>query len=172
MTKPKPFFICKNCNKPFYPDNPRGLRPRTEKYCSLPCAFWHRVTIGNTESCWPWNGSCHFWGYGEFRHKKKLYRAHVVAYALSFGWAKKSVLHKCDNPSCCNPAHLYEGTQADNMKDCAIRNRVANRKLTPAQVIEIRNNPNHISQEKLAETYRVSQTVISNIAIGKTWKYV
>ena len=79
-----------------------------------------------------WEGSCLIWqgktdrdGYGVIKNGRRQIRASRMAYALSHGAdpGKLLVCHKCDNPACCSPAHVYAGTSADNMRDCLERGR-------------------------------------------------
>ncbi len=87
-----------------------------------------------------------------------------------------NVLHGCDNPPCCNPAHLRLGTQAENIADCIRRNRKAigertnTAKLTPAQIREIRASG--ALQSELARQFNVTQPLISMIKGGKLWTHV
>ena len=65
-------------------------------------------------------------GYGMFRRNKVYYLAHRASYSAFKGEVPDglSVLHTCDTPACINPKHLRLGTQADNMQDCANKNRI------------------------------------------------
>ena len=79
--------------------------------------FWSKVDRRGGWECWPWTGATFASGYGAFRLEGKTVRAHRVAYQLSVEALEedKVILHLCDNPICCNPVHLYQGTQADNL---------------------------------------------------------
>jgi len=79
--------------------------------------FWSKVN--KTESCWKWTAFKGNTGYGYFWDGKKMERAHRASWIIHNGEIQKGlcVLHKCDNPSCVNPGHLYLGTQLDNAKD-------------------------------------------------------
>ncbi len=75
--------------------------------------------------CWGWAGYCNRDGYAKMRVGTTMVSAHRVSYELHYGLipADACVLHACDNPPCCNPAHLYLGTQADNAADRERRGR-------------------------------------------------
>jgi len=90
-------------------------------------AFWSRIKRGNAKECWPWTGK-KIKGYGYLILDGSGYYAHRVSWLLFSGEdpAKQCVLHKCDNPPCTNPNHLYVGSHGDNMRDMFRRGR-ANR---------------------------------------------
>lgn len=90
--------------------------------------FWSRVkTTDGKKSCWPWIGGKDEYGYGRLTVKGHgNWRAHRVSLMLAIGKTIGSnmvVRHKCDNPLCCNPAHLEEGTQQQNIADREARGR-------------------------------------------------
>ena len=92
--------------------------------------FWSKVDQRGPDECWPWTASTNG-GYGAFgaklfgEKKMRVHRAHRVAFFLATGVAPDDlvVCHSCDNPPCCNPAHLWLGTQADNNRDMSIKGR-------------------------------------------------
>jgi HNH endonuclease len=86
--------------------------------------FSHYDIAGN--GCWNWIGSIRKNGYGNARYDGKNISAHRMAAHLFLGLPlgdKRQVLHHCDNPRCVNPAHLFLGTQSDNLKDCVAKGR-------------------------------------------------
>lgn len=82
--------------------------------------FWENVDrSGGPDACWPWLGYCKKSGHGLTSHKGACMHASRKAYILTHGEIRSELLvcHKCDNAICCNAAHLYLGTRADNMID-------------------------------------------------------
>lgn len=90
--------------------------------------LWSKVSIPRSprhaEMCWEWRGS-RVRGYGQLKVNGHPLRAHRMAYELVCGAVPDGlmVLHSCDNPKCCNPAHLRAGTAADNYQDAVERGR-------------------------------------------------
>ena len=101
-----------------------------------------------------------------------MYLSHRIAWVIHNGKIPKGlcVLHHCDNPSCCNPKHLFVGTVRDNNIDCALKDRYSSAKLTEAQADEIRvkYKTDTYSQRELAIMFGVCQDTISSIVRGKT----
>lgn len=90
-------------------------------------AFWRilrGVAFGATE-CWHWCGATNAFGYGRFSVNGRAQVAHRISYEAFVGPipAGMSVLHKCDNPFCVNPDHLWLGTYSDNRRDCQAKGR-------------------------------------------------
>jgi len=87
--------------------------------------FWSRVDIGDRGSCWRWKRGCTKDGYGSLGINGKVYRAPRISFSLYYGPIPdgKIILHKCDNPLCCNPHHLEFGTKKDNSKNKYDRGR-------------------------------------------------
>lgn len=90
--------------------------------------FWEKVDNIGRLDCWPWLGAHDRYGYGAFRAKSRMppRSSHRVAWEISRGAIPRGmhVLHSCDNPACCNPAHLRLGSHQDNMTDKKLRGRV------------------------------------------------
>ena len=87
--------------------------------------FWEKVDRRGESDCWTWLAAKSSKRYGRFRLQGKLYLPHRISYFLAKGELKGlEVCHTCDNPPCCNPAHLFLGTRSDNMKDAAAKGRL------------------------------------------------
>jgi len=109
--------------------------------------FWSKVAVKGADDCWEWQSSRFDNGYGKYWMNGKIVKAHRFAFFL-FNDLRfvRNVLHKCDNPCCVNPLHLFEGSLSDNTQDMIAkgRNRVfvgsqnGNSKLSEVEVAEIR----------------------------------
>jgi hypothetical protein len=137
--------------------------------------FWSKVEKSN--GCWIWKSFCDRSGYGQIKIDGVVQYAPRVAYKLLHGSIPKEtpfVLHRCDNPSCVNPSHLFLGTQKDNMLDAVSKGRNSHgenhhfTKLKDVQVSEIKILFSiGISQSDLACRFGVRQCHISRIVNGK-----
>jgi predicted XRE-type DNA-binding protein len=139
-------------------------------------SFWGRVNkTTNLKDCWNWSLSHTKDGYGQLRCGKKMVHAHRVAYEFSYGSIPNNyqVLHRCDNPSCCNPVHLFLGTQLDNIADMVHKKRNSaprgehnpKHKLSDKQVLEIQQYFLNTGafQEDIAKKFEISQGQVSKI---------
>jgi hypothetical protein len=123
---------CAHCGKEFprpQPGRP-GDPPRSSvKHCSAECRFWSKVDkSGGPDACWNWMAKSRSHsgnGYGNFNYNGKAAHAHRVAWELTNGPIPNGLFgcHKCDNPLCCNPAHLFLGTAKDNSADMHAKGR-------------------------------------------------
>lgn len=141
--------------------------------------FWSKVEKTTDDQCWQWLGSLDKDGYGQIwdGFAKKMKRAHKVSAELHHGNADgRIVLHSCDNPSCCNPAHLLFGTPQDNIADKINKERQAkgerqgHSKLTEAQVDEIRRRAGE-SYRKLCDEFQLVPSTVFRIWNGQAWKH-
>jgi hypothetical protein len=137
--------------------------------------FWKLVLIKGENECWEWLGQLNNKSYGSFSINGKLHLAHRYSFELANGpIGKFFACHKCDNPKCVNPNHLFLGTSGDNMRDMAVKGRQGNVKLNPDQVREIRElyRNGGISHLTISKKYGVSPNTIRR-AINKTdWRHV
>lgn len=149
--------------------------------------FWKKVE--KTSDCWNWVGCKDAKGYGEIGvgGKRGTAFAHRVSFELHNGQIPVGlhVLHRCDNPSCVRPDHLFLGTHSDNMQDMWEKGRGrcdgagrrgsanGNHRLTEPQVIEIRSRVSSgATRRGLAREFNVSKTLISLIANGAVWTHL
>lgn len=136
--------------------------------------FWARVDkTGGEQACWPWLGSRTRAGYGEVQYGGVKWLTHRLAFSLVKGALRYCVCHHCDNPICCNPSHLFDGTPADNAHDSARKLRKA-RKLKAEAVRAIRAEyaAGGVSQRALALRYGVAQHTIMSVVNRQIWAHL
>lgn len=155
--------------------------------------FWKKVDVKKDNECWEWTASKNKKGYGEFwLENKPHFHAHKVAWILTNGDISDEmcVCHTCDNPSCCNPNHLFLGTNQDNVDDKMKKGRWNSTflygkdhpqhggnspysKLTESDVREIRNlREQGYTLRALAKQFGVTHGVINNILQGRKWAWL
>lgn len=141
-----------------------------------------------------WNGKCLLWiggktkrGYGRFKINGILYGAHHISYQIYINDIPEGdwILHKCDNPSCVNPIHLFNGDRSDNMKDCVLKNRhnfqnknkAQSGETHPKAKLKNKNIPEikrlkslGISDEEIGKKFGVVRSAIHKISNGINWK--
>lgn len=174
---------CAYCGEMFKPRQWDAARPNHGRFCSVSCArrrtplavrFWQ--CVDKDGECWPWMGSRSAAGYGRIVSIEKGIRAkyaHRIAWELTHGQipAGMHVCHRCDNPPCCNPTHLFLGTPADNVTDAKAKGRMwfqrqtGRTRLTPDGVREIRRlRADGIAAVTVAKQFGISTSHVYNIA--------
>ena len=158
------------------------------KPCSIVERFWSTVVV--RKNCWEWSGYSNGNGYGilSVNSRSEGIRYNIYAHRLSWEIYKGHipegmwVLHKCDNPACTNPKHLFLGTNKDNMEDCSRKGRQNGRAkarpgilngnvcLTEKQVREIKSNT--VGCTELGRRLGVHKSLISAIRKRRAWKHV
>ncbi len=135
--------------------------------------FWSYVDVQGPDDCWEWQRA-RTNGYGRFAAGKRMRIASRVAYELTHGpLGTNEARHTCDNPPCCNPAHLIPGTHAENMADMARRERAPKRRLTGPQVLDIRSRAAVGARVvDLAAEFGVTPSNISQIVTRRIWKHI
>ena len=156
---------------------------------NTPDVLWSKVDKRGEDECWNWLGYKNKEGYGRTWIDDRGYYAHRVIFNLAYPNVIELhapertsdsgfLLHTCDNPSCCNPKHLFVGTHADNMADKVAKGRSPDFtgdkgprcKLSMSQANEIRKlRKDGISAKKLAEMYDISLPSIKSIISFRTY---
>lgn len=186
--------ICERCGSS-WSHNPY----RHPRFCSSACSnrrrgdnfearFYARIDrSGGPDACWPWTGPRDKDGYGKVIHYSVGdTRSHRVALEFYRGQPLRSlpadviVRHSCDNPPCCNPAHLTAGTHGDNSDDKVARDRhtrgedVNTARMTEEDVMEARHlyRKEGVSSRELCARFKLSKSAMLYILNGKSWKHL
>lgn len=146
----------------------------------LAVRFWEKVERRGPDECWPWTGSTFAarGGYGKLSDRRSVLYAHRVSYELAHGDpGAMCVLHRCDNPQCVNPAHLFLGTRTDNSADKVAKGRqrsgslrgAANpmARLDESEVASIRALAGTMSANAIGRRFGVSGTHVRRIQRGE-----
>lgn len=142
------------------------------------------ASLRNTEAgCYEWSRAKSSKGYGYLRFNGRDVRAHRLAFELAFGPIPDGfhVCHRCDNPPCCNPGHLFLGTAKDNHVDKVLKGRAVPQKgsrnnnstLLESDVVDIRKmRESGARVNEIARQFKVHQTTITKIITRATWNHV
>lgn len=177
--------MCRKHYQAWCKATPKDRRPPGQpglSRLSLSDRFWSKVQKGDPDACWLWQGACGGTGHGMFwvSPDRKRQSAHAIALELHTGVQRPAgtfCCHRCDNPSCCNPKHLYFGTPAQNSRDMVARGRndhgssKVNALLSESQVTEIRVR--YFGGEtavSLACEFGIAPGHLSNITRGRMWR--
>ena len=145
--------------------------------------YLNKVLVVNPKLCWDWQGRLDDGGYGSMTLRGSTILVHRIAWIIDNGEIPKgmNILHKCDNPKCVNPDHLFLGTHFDNMRDMAAKGRAPKRpgsknpnsKLNESKVREIKNLlANGKTRKYVSTTFEVSLSTIDRIINKKSWRLV
>ena len=143
--------------------------------------FWSKVE--KTDGCWIWNAGIFRsgLGYGAFKYESRRVVAHRFAWLLSYGPVPPGMLvcHRCDNPLCVRPDHLFLGTHTDNMRDRNAKCRQArgekggNVTLTEQNVRDIRSwHAADIGPTEIARRLGVSRNTVKHVTLRHHWRHL
>ncbi len=158
----------------------QNVTPDPEEY------FWNNIKKDTITGCWNWKGNMFNTGYGQFKNKRMANGRPIGASRAAWLLFRKAdlkrfefVCHRCDNPRCCNPDHLFVGTQKQNMEDCVEKVRI-NRgedrpqaKLTEDDVRQMRKaRQMGCPWRVIAADFHVTLNCAISAITGKTWSHV
>lgn len=154
---------CEYCEEVFRKNSP------PEIYCSMICRLFDSCGRKDCE-CWIWKKGKDYDGYGLMSVKNKTQKAHRVSYETFIGWIPNEVIvcHKCDNPSCINPLHLFTGSPQQNTDDMFKKGR--------ERVIGEKNVKSILTEDEIGEIlkqfnlgFRISEI---SLKFGLSWEHV
>lgn len=146
--------------------------------------FWPKVIV-TEDGCWGWSGGTHEFGYGSFTSHDGHYGAHRFSYYIHKGNIPEGmfVCHKCDNPPCCNPDHLFLGTVEDNNRDRESKGRSryvimrgeysGSAKVDETTVRNMRSDfDSGLATSDIASRYNMSKSQTHRICHRQSWTHV
>lgn len=162
-----------------------GHETRYRRAQTIEQRLWSRIERGSDDACWLWTGAHTPAGYGVIGYLGKQTTAHRLVYSLTYGPIPQNqiVCHSCDNPRCCNPKHLWLGSDKTNSDDKIVKGREGHpdnhgtrnphARLTAEDVVTIRQvyGDGH-SLRQLANEYGVNPPAIWKIVTRRTWKHI
>ena len=164
---------------------PKEILPYLEgrKGSLIKARFLSKIDIRGPDECWEWQASCHTSGYGRFKIASHVtMMANRVSLVLHTGEDRTDLmaLHRCDNPPCCNPHHLYWGTHSDNMQDMHRRGRYPDRdqsgvnngaaKIDERQLaLIVTRLQEGWNNKQIAEDLPIGHAMVSKIRLGHMW---
>ena len=154
--------------------------------CSIECKMLIRLELLTHQhadnDCWDWRWTSMPTGYGKIMYAETQLLAHRLSYTINIGEIPKGnvVCHKCDNPACINPSHLFTGTHGDNVADKVAKGRQgfgethSGVKLKESDALEIRELLAHkaMKQKDIACAYGVTPSQICHIKTRKLWGHL
>lgn len=151
-----------------------------QRFKTIDERFWEKVAVGSNEDCWPWLAALTHDNYGRFSVDGGQVMSHRMAWILTNGKLEPNicVCHSCDNPPCCNPAHLWLGRHQDNQRDMAhkkrrsgtINGRSILKETDIPRIISLRENG--LTYTDIAKKYAVSKHTIGRIIRGEGWTHI
>lgn len=187
---------CEQCGALFSVFPSRLTSPQAGRFCSTTCA--NRAprkqrptitveqilsrTVRSDAGCLLWTGSTRM-DYGLITFRRRAWSVHRLVWTLVSGPipAGLNVLHKCDTPPCCNPEHLFLGTQKDNAEDRERKHRSKHpagqdhpmAKITESDVVEIRQlRERGLSTREIAKIYGIATVHAWQVVTRRTWRHV
>ena len=154
-----------------------GNKPLDTAFCKWTAEdatreFWRLVAIKRPNDCWEFKGRKYEQGYGRTTVGGPMERSHRFAWITVNGPIPKDgkILHHCDNPPCCNPRHLYLGTQKDNVRDVYMRQTSSRAFIGMDGAEQVRQLfASGMKVNQIARKLGYGHTSVSNILRGKTW---
>jgi hypothetical protein len=154
--------------------------------------FWEKVAKRGPNECWLWTAYISTTGYGGIHGRRvngesRMVSAHRLAWEITNGPIEDGLhcLHRCDVRACCNPAHLFLGTNEDNVADRDLKGRVSkthqwktrgesngNSKLTEADIIRIRSLHGTMTLEEIGAPYGIGRGMVWAIIHRRIWRHI
>jgi HNH endonuclease len=143
-------------------------------------SFWASC-YKDPSGCWLWTKNKSPKGYGKTYWKNKDMRAHRLAFFFKNNYMPETVCHKCDNPSCINPDHLFAGTHKLNMMDMKLKGRAARpkgvlhpmRKYSVEQIKEVRRlHSLNISLNEISKSVLIPKSYVRQIVLKQRWGHL